>query len=79
VAVDLTLEMLTRGRDLSRAQGLTNIRFEQAAVERLPFAEASFDAVGRGADRSGLARLLLTPMSACEQTAAEAFSGGGTR
>lgn len=45
VAVDLTAEMLTRGRDLSRAQGLTNIRFEQAAVERLPFADASFDAV----------------------------------
>jgi len=45
VAVDLTPEMLTRGRDLARAQGLTTIRFEQGAVERLPFADASFDAV----------------------------------
>ena len=45
VAVDLTLEMLTRGRDLARAQGLSNIRFEQGAVERLPFADESFDAV----------------------------------
>ena len=44
-AVDLTFEMLTRGRDLARAQALTNIRFEQGAVERLPFAGGSFDAV----------------------------------
>lgn len=45
VAVDLTPEMLTRGRDLARSQGLTNIRFGQGAVERLPLADASFDAV----------------------------------
>jgi len=44
VAVDLTPEMLTRGRALARAQRLENIRFEQGAAERLPFADASFDA-----------------------------------
>ena len=45
VAVDLTPEMLTRGRDLARADGFTNIRFEQSAAERLPFPDESFDAV----------------------------------
>ena len=44
-AVDLTFEMLTRGRDLARAQALSNIRFEQGAVEHLPFADESFDGV----------------------------------
>lgn len=45
VAVDLTPEMLKRGRELAHAQALSNIRFEQGAAERLPFMDASFDAV----------------------------------
>jgi ubiquinone/menaquinone biosynthesis C-methylase UbiE len=45
VAVDLTEPMLAQGRRLAEERGLTNVAFEHADVERLPFADASFDLV----------------------------------
>lgn len=45
VAVDLTEAMLVQGRRLAAERGLANIRFEQADVEKLPFADHSFDLV----------------------------------
>lgn len=43
VACDLTAPMLEAVRAQAQAQGLANIRVQQAAAERLPFDDASFD------------------------------------
>lgn len=45
VACDLTADMLAEVSRTAAARGLANIRTEQAAAERLPFADASFDTV----------------------------------
>lgn len=45
VASDLTPEMLTVARQGATDRGLTNVRFELADAESLPFEDASFDAV----------------------------------
>lgn len=45
VAVDLTEAMLDQGRRLAHERGIKNITFQHADVERLPFANASFDLV----------------------------------
>lgn len=45
VATDLVPEMLKGARRRAKDEGLSNLRFEQADMEALPFADASFDAV----------------------------------
>jgi ubiquinone/menaquinone biosynthesis C-methylase UbiE len=45
VAVDLTEPMLAQGRALAVERGVTNVTFQQADVEQLPFPPASFDLV----------------------------------
>ncbi|MCW6510354.1 class I SAM-dependent methyltransferase [Lichenifustis flavocetrariae] len=45
VACDLTPDMLDEVARTAAARGLSNITVQQAAAERLPFADASFDAV----------------------------------
>lgn len=45
VATDLVPDMLKGARRRAAEAGLANIRFEQADMEALPFADASFDAV----------------------------------
>jgi ubiquinone/menaquinone biosynthesis C-methylase UbiE len=45
IAVDLTELMLEQGRNLAAERGLSNVRFERADVENLPFADASFDLI----------------------------------
>jgi ubiquinone/menaquinone biosynthesis C-methylase UbiE len=45
VALDLTEAMLAQGRKLARDRGITNIKFQRGDVERMPFADASFDLV----------------------------------
>jgi SAM-dependent methyltransferase len=45
VATDLTPEMLASAEAFVREQGQTNISFEQADAEALPFPDASFDLV----------------------------------
>ncbi|MFQ5417530.1 MAG: class I SAM-dependent methyltransferase [Myxococcota bacterium] len=44
-ALDLTGEMLIQGRRMAEERGLSNVRFRQGDVARVPFAEASFDVV----------------------------------
>lgn len=44
-ASDITPEMLEQGRLQAQASGLTNVTFEQAAAEQLPFPDESFDLV----------------------------------
>ncbi len=44
-AVDLSAEMLTAVAQTAQARGLKNIEIHRASVERLPFADASFDFV----------------------------------
>lgn len=45
VACDLTASMLATVKDTAAARGLHNITVQQAPAERLPFDDASFDAV----------------------------------
>jgi ubiquinone/menaquinone biosynthesis C-methylase UbiE len=45
VATDLTPEMLAAAEAFVRGQGATNVRFEPADAEGLPFPDASFDLV----------------------------------
>ena len=45
VATDLTPKMLAAAEAFMRGQGVTNVRFEHADAEALPFADASFDIV----------------------------------
>lgn len=44
-ASDITPEMLEQGRLAAEADGITNVTFQQAPAEDLPFANASFDIV----------------------------------
>jgi ubiquinone/menaquinone biosynthesis C-methylase UbiE len=44
-STDYVAELLDRGRRRAEADGLTNVTFEKADVEALPYANASFDAV----------------------------------
>jgi len=44
-AVDLSAEMLTAVTNTAKAKGLSNIETHRASVDRLPFADASFDCV----------------------------------
>ncbi len=44
-AVDLAAGMLRRGRERARTRGLDNLQFRQGDLQRLPFPDASFDAV----------------------------------
>ena len=44
-ATDLTYEMLTKARELALGRGLSNVEFQVAAAESLPFATESFDIV----------------------------------
>jgi SAM-dependent methyltransferase len=43
LGVDLSTRMLARARERSRAEGLTNVRFEQADAQVYPFEEQAFD------------------------------------
>jgi ubiquinone/menaquinone biosynthesis C-methylase UbiE len=43
IGVDLSAETLEAARDAAAARGLDNLRYEEASVYQLPFAEASFD------------------------------------
>jgi len=43
LGVDLSARMLARARERSRAEGLTNVRFEQADAQVYPFADQAFD------------------------------------
>jgi ubiquinone/menaquinone biosynthesis C-methylase UbiE len=43
VGVDLSAETLAAARAEAAARGLTNLRYEEASVYALPFADASFD------------------------------------
>ena len=45
VACDITLSMLAAVAEQASQRGLSNITVQQAAAERLPFPDASFDAV----------------------------------
>src|SRR5262245_14047887 len=45
VATDLTPDMLATAERFIRGQGATNVRFERADAEELPFPDASFDVV----------------------------------
>lgn len=45
LGVDLSARMLACARELSNAQGLTNVRFEQADAQVHPFTEGSTDTV----------------------------------
>ena len=45
VAVDVTPEMVAVATDLAASRRVTNVRFEHADVTRLPFDDASFDAI----------------------------------
>ena len=44
-AVDLSVEMLAAVAETTKTKGLTNIETHRASVERLPFADGSFDLV----------------------------------
>lgn len=44
-ATDLVEEMLAMARENARERGVTNVTFQQADAEALPFPDASFDAV----------------------------------
>ena len=43
LGVDLSRETLASAREDAAARGLTNVRFEEASVYQLPYADASFD------------------------------------
>jgi SAM-dependent methyltransferase len=43
LGVDLSARMIARARERSRAEGLTNVRFEQADAQVYPFQERAFD------------------------------------
>jgi ubiquinone/menaquinone biosynthesis C-methylase UbiE len=43
--IDLVPKMLARARENGRLAGVDNIRFIESSVEKLPFPDASFDAV----------------------------------
>jgi arsenite methyltransferase len=43
--VDMTREMLAKARAAAMTMGATNVEFLEGEVERLPFADASFDVV----------------------------------
>jgi len=45
VATDPTAAMLEQGQRLAKERGLTNVSFELAVAEKLPFADACFDRV----------------------------------
>jgi ubiquinone/menaquinone biosynthesis C-methylase UbiE len=45
IAVDLAGSMLEQGRMLAEERGLTNLEFRLGDVEKLPFADASFDVI----------------------------------
>ena len=45
VGVDLSRRMLEHGRAAAEAEGLTNVRFEQADAQVHPFGDAAFDVV----------------------------------
>ena len=44
-ATDLTYEMLVKARELASERGMSNVEFQVAAAESLPFAAESFDVV----------------------------------
>lgn len=46
VACDLSADMLAAVRETAAARGFANVRTEQTSVEKLPFADASFDMLG---------------------------------
>jgi SAM-dependent methyltransferase len=43
LGVDLSSQMLARARERSRAEGLTNVRFQQADAQVYPFEDQAFD------------------------------------
>ncbi|MGH7715534.1 MAG: class I SAM-dependent methyltransferase [Vulcanimicrobiaceae bacterium] len=45
VAVDITPEMLDRGREAAQREGIGNVFFTEGAAEALPFEDGSFDLV----------------------------------
>lgn len=46
VACDLSADMLAAVRETAATRGFANVRTEQTSVEKLPFADASFDMLG---------------------------------
>jgi ubiquinone/menaquinone biosynthesis C-methylase UbiE len=70
--VDLTPAMLAEGRRLAAEAGLGNVRFEEGAAERLPYADAAFDLV---ATRLSLHHM-LDPGPAVAEMARVARPGG---
>jgi arsenite methyltransferase len=45
VGIDMTPEMLEKARASAATMGISNVEFVEGEVERLPFADASFDVV----------------------------------
>src|SRR3954451_20688885 len=45
IALDLAESMLAQGRKLANERGIANIDFRRGDVERLPFADGSFDVI----------------------------------
>ncbi len=45
IGIDMTPEMLERARDNARKQGLTNVEFHEARIDKLPLPDSSVDCV----------------------------------
>jgi arsenite methyltransferase len=45
VGIDMTEQQLSKARRLAAEHGIANVTFEQGRIERLPFEDATFDAV----------------------------------
>jgi len=43
--IDMTAAMLVKARSAATAMGVSNVEFVEGEAERLPFSDASFDAV----------------------------------
>jgi SAM-dependent methyltransferase len=45
IGIDMTPEMLARARENAKRQGLTNVEFHEATIDKLPLADSSVDCV----------------------------------
>lgn len=71
-AVDLTPEMLARGRQAAAQAGIANVHFEQGAAEDLPYPAAAFDLI---ATRFSIHHF-LSPAAALREMARVCRPGG---